>query len=237
MDDAQIGARMSRGLSSPSRLGNMAATSEDEATHPMSSGLKYALDVMIASIALIGFAPLLVMVAIILLVLQGRPIFIAHRRIGQNGVMFPCLKFRSMVNNGDEVLARHLAENAQARLEWNTTRKLRDDPRITPFGAWLRQSSVDEVPQLFNVLRGQMSLVGPRPIVRSEAELFGHYFNHYIRVRPGLTGLWQISGRSSLAFSARVELDVRYVEQRSLWGDIVIIAKTVPAVLKARGSY
>ncbi|MFB9948312.1 sugar transferase [Rhizobium puerariae] len=208
-----------------------------EASQRLSGYMKYVFD---ASISLIGLAvllPMIVMIMALLLIVQGRPIFIAHRRIGKHGVMFPCLKFRTMVTNADEVLVRYLATNPSEREEWGATRKLRNDPRITPFGALLRKSSIDEIPQLLNVILGHMSLVGPRPIVPSEAELYGTNFVDYIRVRPGLTGLWQVSGRNDISYAKRVELDVRYVYEQSLWGDIVIMAKTIPAVLRAHGSY
>ncbi|WP_337270775.1 sugar transferase [Oryzifoliimicrobium ureilyticus] len=199
--------------------------------------LRYLLDAILATAALVVLTPMILMLVGILLVIQGRPIFIAHRRIGKNGVMFPCLKFRTMVTNSDEVLAKYLAQNPHRLDEWNATRKLKDDPRITPFGALLRKSSLDEIPQLLNVIMGTMSLVGPRPIVPSEAELYGSHFIDYIRVRPGLTGLWQVSGRSDTTYRERVQLDVRYVSERSVFGDIAIMAKTVPAVLRSRGSY
>jgi exopolysaccharide production protein ExoY len=201
-----------------------------------SVSLKYAIDAVLAVTALLVLAPMILMLAAMLLVLQGRPIFVAHRRIGKYGVTFPCLKFRTMVPNADEVLARHLDANPRHREEWVATRKLRDDPRVTPFGALLRKSSIDEIPQLVNVLRGQMSLVGPRPIVGSEAELYGAHFSDYIRVRPGLTGLWQVSGRSDTSYSERVELDVLYVRERSILGDLAIMLKTIPVVLRSRGS-
>jgi exopolysaccharide production protein ExoY len=200
-------------------------------------GMKYAIDTTIASIGLVVLAPMMLMLFAVLIILQARPIFIAHRRIGRHGVMFPCLKFRTMVKNADEVLSRHLAANPSLRAEWSATRKLRDDPRVTPLGALLRKSSVDEIPQLFNVIRGQMSLVGPRPIVASEAELYGIHYADYIRVRPGVTGLWQVSGRSDTSYKDRVQLDVRYVEEQSVLGDLSIMLKTIPAVLRSRGSY
>ncbi|OWV96127.1 exopolysaccharide biosynthesis protein [Rhizobium sp. R72] len=198
---------------------------------------KYSLDATLALIGLVVLAPMILMLMAILLVVQGRPIFIAHRRIGKNGVMFYCLKFRTMVTNADAVLARHLAANPHQRAQWNATRKLKDDPRVTPFGALLRKSSMDEIPQLLNVIQGTMSLVGPRPIVTSEAELYGVHFADYIKVRPGLTGLWQVSGRSDTSYGERVKLDVRYVQERSIAGDLAILLKTVPAVLRSRGSY
>ncbi|MEK1893583.1 MAG: sugar transferase [Rhizobium sp.] len=209
----------------------------DAVKNGASAACKYAIDASLAAVGLLVLSPMILMIIAILLVLQGRPIFIAHRRIGKNGVMFPCLKFRTMVRDADEVLARHLAANPHLEEEWNTTRKLRNDPRITPFGALLRKSSIDEIPQLLNVVQGRMSLVGPRPIVASEAELYGVHFADYIRVRPGLTGLWQVSGRSDTSYRERVQLDVRYVREKTIAGDLSIMMKTIPAVLRSRGSY
>ncbi|MBO9196852.1 sugar transferase [Rhizobium sp. 16-449-1b] len=203
----------------------------------LSGWIKRGLDFVLASLGLILLSPMIAMVVVVLLVAQGRPIFISQKRIGKDGVLFPCLKFRSMVNNASEALALHLASNPHLRAEWNATRKLQDDPRVTPLGRFLRKSSVDEIPQLLNVLCGQMSLVGPRPIVAGEVELYGPHFGHYTMVRPGMTGLWQISGRSDTSYGTRVDLDVQYVSERSTWGDIVIMLKTIPAVLQTRGSY
>ncbi|QFY59990.1 sugar transferase [Rhizobium grahamii] len=226
LDEAQVhGEARGPSRAGPSRMKGIAG------------GVKCGLDIFLASAGLIVLSPMILMVIAILLVLQGRPIFIAHPRIGRRGAVFPCLKFRTMVPDAADVLTRYLAANPRERAEWKATRKLKNDPRITPFGAFLRRSSVDEIPQLFNVIRGQMSLVGPRPIVASEAELYGSHFSDYIRVRPGLTGLWQISGRSDTSYSARVELDVRYVTEHTVWGDVVIMARTIPAVLRSRGSY
>lgn len=198
---------------------------------------KRALDVLVSVVSLLVLAPLILMTSAILLVIQGRPIFIAHRRVGRGGEMFPCLKFRTMVNNNEELLEKYLAANPAERAEWAATRKLKNDPRITPFGAFLRKSSIDEIPQLINVVLGHMSMVGPRPIVPSETVYYGQNYADYIRVRPGLTGLWQVSGRSDADYVKRVQLDALYVANRSLMGDLVIMVKTIPAVLHARGSY
>ncbi|MGJ4855293.1 sugar transferase [Labrys sp. KB_33_2] len=195
------------------------------------------LDIVTASAALVFLLPLFLLLLGALLVLQGRPIFIRHNRVGRGGALFPCLKFRSMVTNSDEVLREHLASNNVAREEWEETHKLKNDPRITPLGQFLRKSSVDELPQLLNVIRGDMSLVGPRPIVRDEMVRYGAHIDDYLKVRPGLTGLWQVSGRSDVSYQHRVSLDVRYVREWSLWSDIVIILKTIPAVLRPSGSY
>ncbi|WP_246725335.1 sugar transferase [Beijerinckia sp. L45] len=197
---------------------------------------KRGLDVCVVLAALLLLSPLIVFMALSLLVLQGRPIFIKHRRVGRGGKPFLCFKFRTMVVNGDQVLARHIAKNDDARVEWEMTRKIKNDPRVTPLGQVLRKTSVDELPQLFNILRGDMSLVGPRPIVRDEVVHYGTSIEHYYKVRPGLTGIWQISGRSDLSYKSRVSMDVEYVENRNLTRDLIIIAKTIPAVLAARGS-
>ncbi|MDM9646370.1 sugar transferase [Rhizobium sp. S163] len=198
---------------------------------------KYILDTTLAVAGLVVLLPMIAMLIVIVLMLQGRPVFIAHRRIGKNGVMFACLKFRTMVINADQVLTRHLADNPRSREEWNATRKLRKDPRVTPFGAIMRKSSVDEIPQLLNIILGNMSLVGPRPIAAGEAELYGVHYADYIKVRPGLTGLWQVSGRNETTYGERVQLDVRYIRERTILGDLAILIRTIPAVLRSRGSY
>jgi exopolysaccharide production protein ExoY len=179
----------------------------------------------------------LLIVGTILFLTQGGPVVITHHRVGKGGKPFPCFKFRTMVTNGDEVLERHLHKYPELRAEWAANRKLVEDPRVTVFGRSLRRNSIDELPQLFNILRGDMSFVGPRPITQSEIEFYGSYLSDYIAVRPGLTGLWQVSGRSEISYKQRVEIDVRYIAERSLIGDFIIMAKTVPAVLNSRGSY
>ncbi|WP_284312909.1 sugar transferase [Labrys miyagiensis] len=198
---------------------------------------KRGFDVAVSSAALIFLLPLIAAMAGALLILQGRPLFIRHNRVGLGGKSFPCLKFRSMVVNADLTLRAHLRDNEAARQEWEETHKLKNDPRITPIGRFLRKSSVDELPQLINIILGDMSLVGPRPIVRDEIVRYGLHIEDYKRVRPGLTGLWQISGRNDTSYHDRVALDVRYVREWSFWRDLSIIAKTVPAVLKSSGSY
>ena len=200
-------------------------------------GTKRVMDITGAALLLLTSLPLLILMILMLQIMQGRPILIGHHRVGRNGRRFRCLKFRSMVTDADTVLNRHLAQNADAQAEWTATRKLRTDPRVTPLGRVLRKSSVDELPQLLNVLRGEMSLVGPRPIVDAEVVHYGHHIHHYYRVRPGLTGRWQVSGRSDTSYSQRVELDVDYVQNRSLKQDVSILIRTLPAVLASRGSY
>ncbi|TXM67318.1 sugar transferase [Methylobacterium sp. WL69] len=198
--------------------------------------LKRGFDVSLATGIIIAFLPLFLIILVALL-FQGRPFFIQHPRVGHRGRMFPCLKFRTMVVDADAKLKEHLASNAEARAEWEATRKLKLDPRVTAFGHVLRKSSLDELPQLINVLRGEMSLVGPRPIVSAEVRHYGSSMGYYEQVRPGMTGAWQISGRNDTSYAQRVALDCEYVATRSFRRDLTILVQTFPAVLAARGSY
>lgn len=196
-----------------------------------------AADIAISLVALLLLSPIMLLVALAVFVSDPGPLLFAHRRIGRGGRTFPCLKFRTMVVDSHERLQQLLAESEEARREWELDHKLKNDPRITAIGKILRRSSLDELPQLFNVLRGQMSLVGPRPIVEAEVWRYGRYFSEYCRVSPGITGLWQISGRNNLNYRRRVAIDVRYTRIRSFKLDMAILIATVPAVLAARGSY
>jgi exopolysaccharide production protein ExoY len=180
---------------------------------------------------LILFAPLFLFIAWRIARDDGTPVFFGHYRVGRNGELFRCLKFRTMAVDAENVLRRLLEEDARARAEWERDHKLHDDPRITRFGRFLRRTSLDELPQLFNVLRGEMNLVGPRPVVVKELRRYGHAKFHYLSVRPGMTGLWQVSGRNRTSYEDRVRLDRRYVEQQSIWLDCVILARTIPVVV------
>jgi exopolysaccharide production protein ExoY len=199
--------------------------------------LKRLFDASSAIVVLVLLLPLLVILLSLILATQGRPVFFAHKRIGRNAATFKCLKFRTMVRDADKVLSDHLASDSAALAEWQATRKLRDDPRITPIGKILRRSSLDEIPQLINIIKGDMSVVGPRPIVQAELKRYGSKISAYYKVRPGLTGLWQISGRNDVSYEQRVNLDYEYTRSQSFIGDLKIIAKTIPAVVKADGSY
>ena len=203
----------------------------------LESLIKRAFDMSAASVALLLLLPFCLTLILLMLVLQGRPILIKQKRVGRRGMMFGCLKFRTMVVNADEMLSAHLKTDPLARAEWETTRKLKVDPRVTPLGQVLRKLSVDELPQFINVLRGEMSLVGPRPIVLDEIAHYGTRIDLYHSVRPGLTGSWQVAGRNNLSYSLRVEMDSHYVENWSLGRDLAILIKTVPAVLTAKGCY
>lgn len=195
------------------------------------------LDVVLATLALITFLPLLVLIMAAVYFSDPGPVFFAHWRIGRGGTKFPCFKFRSMAVDAEARLARLLAEDPAARAEWEHDFKLRNDPRITPIGRFLRKSSLDELPQLLNVIRGEMSLVGPRPIVSGEVPRYNRYIAYYCACRPGITGLWQISGRNDTSYRRRVALDVTFVRSRSLGLHLKILALTLPCVIFARGSY
>lgn len=165
------------------------------------------------------------------------PVFFLQKRIGNGGREFWCFKFRTMVLDADECLEQYLVENPLARHEWDNERKLKNDPRITPIGRILRRTSLDELPQMFNVLKGEMSLIGPRPIVAEEIEKYGNYFSYYKSVCPGISGLWQVSGRNDVDYAQRVMLDTFYVRNWSLWLDFMILLRTIPAVLRKNGAY
>jgi lipopolysaccharide/colanic/teichoic acid biosynthesis glycosyltransferase len=196
-----------------------------------------AMNMALALMALVFLAPVMLAVALAVYLQDGGPVVFAHRRIGRGGRYFFCLKFRSMAIDAEQRLAGLLASDPVARAEWERDHKLRNDPRVTSLGAFLRRTSLDELPQLFNVLRGDMSLVGPRPIVDAEVSKYGRRFGSYCAVKPGITGLWQVSGRNDTTYRARVAMDCLYARQRNVVMDGLIIAATVPAVLMRRGSY
>ena len=182
-------------------------------------------------------SPILLVLAILVGIDNKGSVLFAHRRIGRNGREFPCYKFQTMVANADEVLVKYLSENEDARKEWESSFKLTDDPRVTRLGAFLRKTSLDELPQVFNVLKGEMSLVGPRPIVRAEIEKYGENIREYYMVRPGITGMWQTSGRSDTTYEERVAMDTWYVRNWSVWIDMKYLMKTFSAVLGKKGAY
>ena len=196
---------------------------------------KRLIDLLVTSAALVVFGPAMILTALAIRY-GGGPALFRHERIGANGKPFHCLKFRTMCVDADRKLKEHLAKDPDAAREWSECQKLKNDPRITFVGRFLRTWSIDELPQLLNVLRGDMSIVGPRPIVRSEIEKYAEYFALYASVRPGITGLWQVSGRSGTSYDERVLLDKKYVENQSILADIRIIALTIPAVFAARGA-
>lgn len=200
---------------------------------------KRAMDVALSAAMLLVLLPVFLAISA-LVAADGGPAFYSHKRVGRGGRTFGCLKFRSMRTDSDRLLAELLARDPSARAEWEATRKLRRDPRVTPIGRLLRATSLDELPQLINVFRGEMSLVGPRPVVQEELDQ--HYAPaaaavDYLSVRPGVTGPWQVSGRSDMEYRERVALDSQYARNPSLRKDIKLLVLTVVVVLRCRGAY
>ena len=204
---------------------------------PLPRFQKRVQDVLISGLALVFLLPLLLLIAVLVKLTSRGPVFFRHRRIGSGGRQFHAWKFRSMVSNADEVLARYLADHPGLKKEWDKDHKLKHDPRATWIGRVLRKTSLDEVPQLWNVLVGDMSLVGPRPIVAAEIEKYGKTFRDYLRVRPGITGLWQVSGRNNTTYSERLAYDEFYVQHWSPWLDVYILMRTVRTVILCEGAY
>jgi exopolysaccharide production protein ExoY len=202
-------------------------------TYP--DALQRFLDVTIALAALLVLWPVLLITALLVRLSGPGPIIYHHMRLGRNGETFGCLKFRTMRPDADRMLQTLLDSSPQLRTEWLQERKLRNDPRITAIGGFLRQYSVDELPQIFNVLRGEMSIVGPRPLATDEAHYYAESFAVYCSLRPGITGLWQVSGRNEVCYEYRVQLDCEYARVRSLRSDIWIILRTVPVVFRGTG--
>lgn len=198
--------------------------------------VKRGIDLAAGVVLLLLLAPLMLLIAALIRAGDGGPAIFKQARIGRSGKSFRCWKFRTMATNADDALQQLLASDPVAAQEWAESQKLTHDPRITPVGAFLRRSSLDELPQLFNIIAGEMSFVGPRPIVAAERERYGEAFTHCFSVPPGLTGLWQISGRSDCSYATRVSLDSQYASEWHLLLDAKILVKTVPAVLMQRGS-
>ena len=195
--------------------------------------LKAIMDFSLTVIGLVLISPLLLMLAVIVKLDSPGPVLYRRRVMGRGGTQFDAFKFRTMLVNGDEVLAAH----PELRAEWEREQKLKDDPRITRSGQWMRKLSLDELPQLFNVLRGQMSLVGPRMIAPVELARYGNDAMELLTVKPGITGLWQVSGRSDLGYADRARLDMEYVRTRSFWLDLKLLLLTLPTVIMKKGAY
>ncbi|MDD3765504.1 MAG: sugar transferase [Nevskiales bacterium] len=205
------------------------------------SGLAYclakrALDIVGGLTLATVFSPVFVVVTVAMLRDDG-PIFFGHKRIGKDGKTFKVYKFRTMVPNAQQVLENLLESNPEMRAEWEQDHKLRDDPRITRVGQFLRKTSLDELPQLWNVFKGEMSLVGPRPVVEAELPKYGRALRHYCATKPGITGLWQVSGRNDTDYRRRVALDRYYSERASILLDVNILLRTVWVVVGRRGAY
>jgi len=205
--------------------------------YPLGGISKRIFDLAFSVTAILLTLPIFVVTAMAVKFADGGPILFIQPRIGFNGQPFPCLKFRTMCVDAEARLKEHLLANTSAAEEWASTRKLKKDPRLTLIGGSLRRASLDELPQFFNVLRGEMSIVGPRPVVAEEVTRYGRDASAYLSTRPGVTGAWQVSGRSDLSYSERVRLDAEYCATWSFFKDIQIVLKTVPALFLTRGSY
>ena len=213
-------------------------TSSDIGLSALGYALKRAFDLGSVVVILALFGWLMVFIAIAVRLSGGSKVIYGHTRVGRNGRLFQCLKFRSMVSNADEVLRNLLAADPDARAQWDRDFKLKDDPRITRIGRFIRKTSLDELPQLWNVVKGEMSIVGPRPVVQAEFDqYYGGAREHYLSVPPGLTGLWQVSGRNDLDYAQRVELDKAYVEKSNILYDFMIVMRTVKVMVVRRGAY
>lgn len=212
------------------RIGNRLA-------YPWNTFAKRAFDITVGIFALIVLLPIMTVIGAAIKLDSRGPIFFSHRRLGRGGKEFGCLKFRTMAVNAQEALDDLFKKDPSLKDEWEKNFKLKDDPRITRVGKLLRKASLDELPQIFNVLKGEMSFVGPRPIVRKELPRFSPYAHYYFMMRPGITGLWQVSGRSDIDYPERVRLESWYVRNWSLWLDITLLVRTVGVVLAKKGAY
>jgi exopolysaccharide production protein ExoY len=199
---------------------------------PIGGTLKRIFDIVIAATTLFLLAPILLTVALLIYITQGGPVFFSQKRVGFNRRTFRCFKFRTMIPDAEEKLAQYLATNEEAAVDWQKNQKLKHDPRITWLGHILRKSSLDELPQLFNVLRGEMSCIGPRPVLNEELQRYGIHAREYIKARPGLTGVWQVNGRSNTTYEYRVNCDRYYVRRWSFMLDIRVLFLTIPAIMK-----
>jgi Undecaprenyl-phosphate galactose phosphotransferase WbaP len=199
--------------------------------------IKRLMDLFIVGLGGLVILPFLLIIAGLVRLSSRGPVFYGHRRLGLDGKPFNALKFRSMVEDADKKLESLLASDPKLKEEWEASQKLKDDPRITKVGRFLRRTSFDEFPQLLNILKGEMSLVGPRPVTESEIEKYGENYRRVFSVKPGLTGLWQVSGRSDTNYTERVSYDTYYLQSWSVWLDLWILYRTPGAILKGRGAY
>lgn len=222
----------------------MAGKTEDRLSTVMETDLgyghqaaKFIFDIVVTGLGTILIFPIFLLLCICVAIENKGNVFFVHMRIGRHGKPFPCYKFQTMVKDSEPVLQEYLQNNPQAQAEWAANFKLTDDPRVTRLGRILRKTSLDELPQIFNVLRGEMSLVGPRPIVQAEVAKYGKYIREYYMVRPGITGVWQTHGRSDTTYEERVAMDTWYVHNWSMWLDLKCLAKTFGAVINKKGAY
>jgi len=218
-------------------VGNLGLEIRQNLLSPSAQLIKRVFDLVVSLTLIILLAPLFLTISVILFIDSPGPIFYFQERIGKRGIRFKMVKFRTMVPDADARLEQHLEVDTLFRQEWEQHQKLSSDPRITRVGRWLRRYSLDELPQLINVVIGEMSLVGPRPMLEGQKELYGNPFQLYLRVLPGITGLWQISGRNRTTFRERARFDSYYVRNWSIWHDFYILAKTPMTVLKGEGAF
>ena len=216
--------------------GTLAIEIKHNLLDPWSQRLKRALDLVGTVIGGVLISPLVFAIAVLIKLDTPGPAFYGHRRLGAAGEHFLCWKFRTMHVDAERLLDKHLQDSPILRAEWEQNQKLRDDPRVTRVGHFLRQTSLDELPQLWNVLRGEMSLTGPRPIVDAEVPKYGEVYKLYKRIRPGMSGLWQVGGRSDTSYVERVEMDSYYVRNWSVWLDLIILARTIKIVVLGEGA-
>ena len=202
-----------------------------------SAAFKRLMDIILALFAIICGSPVFLLTALLVKLTSPGPIIFSQIRVGRFGRHFKVYKFRSMCVDAKEKLEELLANDPEARAEWERDFKLKNDPRITKSGAFLRKTSLDELPQIFNVLRGEMSLVGPRPIIQEELERYGEHAADYLMVKPGITGMWQVSGRSDIDYAERVNLDSWYVRNWSVWIDVMLLWRTFDVVIRRKGAY
>ncbi|MGB3654930.1 MAG: sugar transferase [Rivularia sp. (in: cyanobacteria)] len=200
---------------------------------------KRLFDIIFSLLVLILFSPVYLILALLVALSSDGPIFYVQERVGKNYKRFSCIKFRTMVTNADEILIQMMETSPQFQQEWKSNFKLKKDPRITTIGKFLRITSLDEFPQFWNVLKGDMSVVGPRPLVAEELPKYGCHINEILTIRPGITGLWQVSGRNDIPYPRRVQIDLYYVKFRSFWLDLWIVLKTIAVVVipKDSGAY
>ena len=204
---------------------------------PIPRLIKSTMDFVLIILFGILSLPLVAMIVLLIKITSPGPVFYSQERIGKGSRRFRAWKFRTMVPDADKVLQKHLAANPELQAEWEQDHKLKNDPRVTWIGQILRKTSVDELPQLWNVLRGEMSLVGPRPIVDAEVTKYDEAYRMYKKVVPGITGLWQVSGRNNTTYDQRVHLDTFYVRNWSPWFDLYVLLRTVKVVLLREGAY
>ena len=204
---------------------------------PINRWIKTIFDYVLTITGTIAISPIFIVIALWIYKDSPGPVIFKHRRIGKNGKEFNCYKFRSMCVDAKEKLEHLLKTDPKAKAEWEKDFKLKNDPRITQSGAFLRKTSLDELPQIFNVLKGEMSLVGPRPIIRDEMKRYGEYIDDYLMVKPGITGMWQVSGRSDIDYAERVLLDSWYTRNWSVWLDITLFWRTIKIVVQCKGAY